>query len=146
MGHLSVIYAESFPGEKMKNREMLLNELKERKLYEEKIIEVLKTGYNFVDKKKTVAKKSATAGHIYSFLAMKLGEKNSWQFQRKVKNILIRNNIIKPVSSNGILWFVGIAGLEEDQLRADKLNQDHYIDRKAYRARQREYANKRYTK
>lgn len=124
----------------------LVKELLLRRSYRDTVIASLSINYKFVDIETAVAKSSATAGTVYSYLSLALKEVNSWKFQRKIRLLLIENNIIKPVYHNGIVWFKGIEGLEADTIKSIKVLKQHYKDRAAYRNRQREYANKRYIK
>ena len=113
----------------------LLKEKEERKAYEMSIIELLKTGYELIDKKNAVTRESATARHVYAYLAKKLNVINSWKFQIQISNILVKNGVIERRSYKGIIWFRGIVGQQEDKLVVDKILSQHYKDRKLYRAR-----------
>ena len=113
----------------------LLKEKEERKAYEMSIIELLKTGYELIDKKNAVTRESATARHVYAYLAKKLNVINSWKFQIQISNILVKNGVIERRSYKGTIWFRGIVGQQEDKLVADKILSQHYKDRKLYRAR-----------
>lgn len=128
---------------------MILDQLvaakKERSEYELRVLAALNLRYQINDKT-GVAKKSATAGHVYSYLSVVLNEINTAKFRRKIKNILLTRDIIKPVCSLGIVWFKGLVGLEEDLIKAHERMVQHYLDRAAYRIRQRDAANKRYLK
>jgi hypothetical protein len=128
---------------KLSNIESLLKEKEEREIYANNVVDLLATTYTFIDKKTAVARTCATAGHIYSFLSLKLNEKVNWKFQRKIKNLLIKKNLIKVVYSGGIKWFVGIAALDDDLETADQITKQNIIDRKNHRIRQREYASRR---
>ena len=113
----------------------LLKEKEERKAYEMSIIELLKTGYELIDKKNAVTRESATARHVYAYLAKKLNVINSWKFQIQISNILVKNGVIERRSYKGTIWFRGIVGQQEDKLVGDRILSQHYKDRKLYRAR-----------
>ena len=126
---------------KLKN---LLNEKAARDEFELHVVAALNLRYQFTDKENTVAKDSATAGHVYSYLATVLKETNSSKFQQRIREILIDRNIIKPVSSAGIVWFKGLGALKEDLDIAHASLAQHKKDRENYRNRQRAFANRRY--
>lgn len=122
----------------------LLKEQEERSLYCQKVLTILKSRYQVVDIETATCSESATAGHVYSFLALVLQEKNSYKFHRKIKAILTEMKVIKSTYRRGIYWFRGLQALPEDQLIADKKLQQHYKDRALYRERQRAHAKKRH--
>ncbi len=122
----------------------LLKEKEARENYQFRVIGALKLRYRLTDKEKTVARESATAGHVYSYLAGALKESNSNSFKVKIRRILEDSGVIKPVSSQGLLWFKGILALEEDLEKASLMFKQHRKDVDNYRIRQREFANRRY--
>lgn len=128
----------------MHSLEDLLREKLERYNYATRVIAALMLRYEIVDKSQMVAREAATAGHVHSYLSCVLGEVNSWKFQQKIKSILVENDIIKPTSHGGIMWWKGLVGLEEDLVLAHHIIEQHYKDREAYRKRQRENAKKRW--
>lgn len=124
--------------------EKLLIAKKKRQRLEDRIMAALHLRYQIVDKEKAVSRESATAGHVYSYLALVLKVPDSSKFRGKIKEILIANGTVKPVSSSGFLWFKGLAGLKEDEETAQGVIEQHYKDRERYRTKQREFAFRRY--
>lgn len=111
--------------------------------YEARIIGALSIRYGFGDRAEMVGRESAGGGHLYSYLAMVLGEKDSWRFKRKIREILLRYKLVRIVRSMGTIWFCGVKGIREDQVLAHKQLEQHYEDRKRYKRRQREFQKRR---
>jgi hypothetical protein len=128
---------------KLKN---LLKEKADREEFEYRVIAALNIRYERTEIENTVAKDSATAGHVYSYLSVALKEVNSTKFQARIKEILTEHNIVKPVSSAGIVWFKGLGALKEDLEVGKACLEQHKKDRETYRCKQRAFANRRYQK
>ncbi len=117
----------------------LLQEKADREAFQQSLLEALQLNYKIVDASTMTARQSATAGHVYAYLAIKLNEINSTKFQQRIRDVLIGMKIIKPVISHGITWWKGLQAREEDLAKADIILQQHYKNRAAYQERQRQH-------
>lgn len=118
--------------------DILLNRYKEKQKFKDKILGALNMHYDLVDKD-GVARDYATAGNLYSYLALALNQSNNTWFQQSVKELLIEEDIINPVEVYGRVWLKGLKAKDPsaDNQIAKKVIEQHYKDRSAYRARQR---------
>lgn len=123
----------------------LLTEKKLRDSLEQEILAALKEAYFFVNKNEMFAKQSATAGHVYTYIELRLNKTRSMKFRRKIKSLLISKGIIKPVYSNGISWWKGLVAKDptDDDTTANRCLKQHYKHRKKYRKKAKESAAKR---
>lgn len=124
--------------------DILLKEQKKRQEFKDKILGALSLHYNFVDKDTVVSRESATAGNLYSYLSSVLQIKNSTKFQQQTKSLLVSENLIRPVSAFGRVWFKGLQAKDAtaDHQIARSVIEQHYKDRDAYRQRQRTHASR----
>ena len=124
----------------------LINKKKAHAAYWQRVLAALEAGYEFVDKKKTCMSYT-TAGHVWSYLALALGEKNNVPFQHKVRTLLLEHDIIEPHERRGIIWMKGLIAKDPsaDDAKVNTILQQHYENRKVHRQRQRADANNRYS-
>ena len=77
---------------------------------------------------------------------MMLGERNNTHFQHNVKTLLLEHDVYEPVYRRGIVWMKGLVAKlpSADEAKVATILKQHYENRKAYRKRQQENAQKKW--
>lgn len=112
----------------------LIEEKQKRDEFEKAVIDAVNKNYQIVDKKNAAAMKSATASNVYSTIGNALSMQPYFQFRVIVKDILIRNELIRPTIAKGYLFFRGLSAKAEDIIIIDRvLKKNNTINCRTYR-------------
>lgn len=129
----------------MPDLQLLLKQRQENEHFRNRVIAALVLHYDFVDPLEHSCRESATAGNVYSYLALILKEVETHVFRKKVLDALTSCGLVVPGYTNGRVWLRGLIAKDptQDRLVAQATIEQHYQDRKRYRERQRQHALKR---